>query len=48
MAFHEMTVIEALVDEQFLPCYGFPIGLLRLRVLAVTDSDKPDGKPCVR
>ena len=26
-------------------CYGFPIGLLRLCVLAVTESDKPDGKP---
>ena len=48
MAFHEMTVIEALADEQFLPRYGFPIGLLRLRVLAVTESDKPDGKPSVR
>ena len=48
MAFHEMTVIEALADEQFLPRYGFPIGLLRLRVLAVTESDKPDGKPYVR
>ena len=41
-------VIEALADEQFLPRYGFPIGLLRLRVLAVTESDKPDGKPYVR
>ena len=48
MAFHEMTVIEALADEQFLPRYGFPIGLLRLCVLAVTESDKPDGKPYVR
>ena len=48
MAFHEMTVIEALADEQFLPRYGFPIGLLRLRVLAVTESEKPDGKPFVR
>ena len=48
MAFHEKTVIEALADKQFLPRYGFPIGLLRLRVLAVTESDKPDGKPYVR
>lgn len=48
MAFHEMTVIEALADEQFLPRYGFPIGVLRLRVLAVTESDKPEGKPYVR
>jgi hypothetical protein len=29
----EMTVIEALADRQFLPRYGFPIGLLRLRVI---------------
>ena len=48
MAFHERTVIEALADEQFLPRYGFPIGLLRLRVLTVTESDKPDAKPYVR
>lgn len=48
MAFHEMTVIEALADEQFLPRYGFPIGLLRLRVLTVTESDKPDAKAYVR
>lgn len=48
MAFHEMTVIEALADEQFLPRYGFPIGLLRLRVLTVSESDKPDAKAYVR
>ena len=48
MAFHEMTVIEALADEQFLSRYGFPIGLLRLCVLAVTEPDKPDAKPYVR
>lgn len=48
IAFHEMTVIEALADEQFLPRYGFPIGLLRLRVLAVTESDRADATPRVR
>jgi DEAD/DEAH box helicase domain-containing protein len=48
MAFHEMTVIEALADQQFLPRYGFPIGLLRMRVLTVTESDKPDAKSYVR
>ena len=48
MAFHEMTVIESLADEQFLPRYGFPIGLLRLRVLSVTEPDKSDAKPYVR
>ncbi|MDZ7619525.1 MAG: helicase-related protein, partial [Patescibacteria group bacterium] len=32
----ELTVIEALADRQFLPRYGFPIGLQKLRVI------KPD------
>lgn len=48
MAFHEMTVIESLADQQFLPRYGFPIGLLKLRVLSVTEPDTPDAKPYVR
>ena len=48
MAFHEMTVIEALADEQFLPRYGFPIGLLRLRVLSVVESTNPNSRPTVR
>ena len=48
MAFHEMTVIEALADEQFLPRYGFPIGLLRLRVLSVVESSNPIARPTVR
>ena len=29
---HRLTVIEALADARFLPRYGFPIGLSRLRV----------------
>src|SRR6185437_12605577 len=29
----ELTVIEALADRQFLPRYGFPIGLQKLRVI---------------
>jgi DEAD/DEAH box helicase domain-containing protein len=29
---HRLTVIEALADARFLPRYGFPIGLNRLRV----------------
>ncbi len=33
-----VTVIEALADAQFLPRYGFPIGLLRLRVV-LDDQD---------
>ena len=32
-ALYEMTVIEALADQQFMPRYGFPIGLQRLRVI---------------
>lgn len=32
-ALYEMTVIEALADQQFLPRYGFPIGTQRLRVI---------------
>ena len=48
LAFHEMTVIEALADEQFLPRYGFPIGLLRLRVLSVVESTTANAKPAIR
>ena len=35
-----MTVIEALSDQQFLPSYGFPIGVQRLQVL-VRDEEDP-------
>jgi superfamily II DNA or RNA helicase len=38
-ALSEMTVIEALSDRQFMPSYGFPIGLQKLRVI-VPDEDK--------
>jgi DEAD/DEAH box helicase domain-containing protein len=37
-ALYEMTVIEALADRQFLPRYGFPIGTMRLRVVAPDES----------
>jgi DEAD/DEAH box helicase domain-containing protein len=37
-ALHETTVIEALADRQFLPRYGFPIGLQKLRVI-VPDAE---------
>ena len=33
LALAELTVIEALADERFLPRYGFPIGLYQLRVV---------------
>jgi len=36
----ERTVIEVLADRQFLPRYGFPIGLQPLRVLKEGDGDR--------
>jgi DEAD/DEAH box helicase domain-containing protein len=36
----ELTVIEALADRQFLPRYGFPIGLQRLRVIKPDSRDR--------
>lgn len=33
MALYETTVIEVLADQQFMPRYGFPIGMQRLRVI---------------
>jgi DEAD/DEAH box helicase domain-containing protein len=39
-AFYEMTVIEALADRQFLPRYGFPIGLLKLRVIRMDEGPR--------
>lgn len=37
---YELTVIEALADRQFLPHYGFPIGVHKLRVIA-PDARRP-------
>ena len=37
-ALHETTVIESLGDRQFLPRYGFPIGLHRLSVVVPSES----------
>ena len=42
----DTTVIEALADRQVLPRYGFPIGVLKLRV-AVAEEDG-DKRPRVR
>lgn len=39
-AMHETTVIESLADRQFLPRYGFPIGLQKLRVLDVKTNNQ--------
>ena len=38
-ALGEMTVIESLADRQFLPHYGFPIGLQKLKVI-VPDEEQ--------
>ena len=35
----ELTVIEALADRQFLPRYGFPIGVQKLRVIPPDEKD---------
>lgn len=37
-ALFEVTVIEALADSQFLPRYGFPIGVQKLRVAIPSDT----------
>lgn len=39
-ALYEITVIEALADQQFMPRYGFPIGLQKLRVIQ-PDANHP-------
>ena len=38
-AMWDTTVIESLADRQFLPRYGFPIGLQKLRVLDLQKQD---------
>ena len=39
-ALYELTVIEALADQQYLPRYGFPIGVQKLRVIE-PDTERP-------
>jgi DEAD/DEAH box helicase domain-containing protein len=39
-ALYETTVIEALADQQFMPSYGFPIGMQRLRVIVPDEQRK--------
>jgi DEAD/DEAH box helicase domain-containing protein len=36
---HNLTVIEALADRQFLPHYGFPIGVHKLKVLTESEDN---------
>lgn len=42
-AFYDTTVIEALADRQFLPRYGFPIGVQKLQVIQ-PDEGSRDGE----
>ncbi|MGE0883059.1 MAG: DEAD/DEAH box helicase [Blastocatellales bacterium] len=42
-ALYDTTVIEALADRQFLPRYGFPIGLQKLQVIR-PDEGSRDGE----
>ena len=37
---YEITVIEGLADRQFLPHYGFPIGVQKLRVIAPDQENR--------
>ena len=39
-AYYDTTVIEALADHQFLPRYGFPIGVQKLRVIKYDEDHK--------
>ena len=41
----ETTVIEALGDRQFLPRYGFPIGVMKLRVMRLDEDSSGRGQP---
>ena len=41
-ALYDVTVIEALSDRQFLPRYGFPVGVQTLKVRVTNDKDKRD------
>ena len=41
-ALYDLTLIEALADRQFLPHYGFPIGVQKLRV--ITPDENQPGK----
>lgn len=38
----QVTVIESLADRQFLPRYGFPIGLQRLQIKVAEKNEKGD------
>lgn len=40
LALYELTVIETFAEEQFLPRYGFPIGMMRLDIFEYDDSKK--------
>ena len=42
---HDTTVIETLSDRQFLPRYGFPIGVMKLRVMRLDEDNSGRGRP---
>ncbi len=47
-ALYETTVIEALADRQFLPRYGFPIGLQKLQVIRPDEGSRDGERPQIR
>ena len=38
VAAHQITVVAALAEEQYLPRYGFPIGTMKLKVVATDEK----------
>lgn len=47
-AFYDTTVIEALADRQFLPRYGFPIGVQKLQVIQPDEGSQGGERVRVR
>ena len=47
-ALADITVIEAFADRQFLPRYGFPIGLQKLQVIIPTEEKDGRGRTKIR
>lgn len=47
-AFYDTTVIEALADRQFLPRYGFPIGVQKLQVIQPDEGSRDGDRVKIR
>jgi DEAD/DEAH box helicase domain-containing protein len=47
-ALYDTTVIEALADRQFLPRYGFPIGLQKLQVIQPDEASRAGERVRIR